>query len=238
MSIKLLDYLYDKIHATRKPDDSYRLFNLISTVSGDPNKFIKRLYEQSTIVLVIGRRGSGKTAFGMRLLEGFDRQVIGRGCYAIGYDAVELPQWIHKIEDVYSAPVNSVVLVDEGAILFSARDSQSEANKGVSKLMAVARHKNLSLFLITQNTAMIDVNVLRLADTLIVKQPSLMQMKFERKQLRDLYIKAVPEFEAFEGIAKKQNFYVIDDEYQGFMSAGLPEFWTEKISKSFAAFGG
>lgn len=129
-------------------------------------------------------------------------------------------------------------MVDEGAILFSARDSQSEANKGVGKLMAVARHKNLSLFLITQNTAMIDVNVLRLADTLIVKQPSLMQMKFERKQLRDLYVKAVPEFETFQGIAKKQNFYVIDDEYQGFMSAGLPEFWTEKIIRSFESFGG
>ena len=236
--MNLLTYIYDKVHATRQRDDEYRPFNLISTVSGDPNRFIKRMYEQSTIVLVIGRRGSGKTAFGMRLLEAFDRQVLGRGCYAIGYEAAELPAWIHKIEDVYSAPSNSVVLVDEGAILFSARDSQSEANKGVGKLMAVARHKNLSLFLITQNTAMIDVNVLRLADTLIVKQPSLMQMKFERKQLRDLYVKAVPEFETFQGIAKKQNFYVIDDEYQGFMSAGLPEFWTEKISRSFESFGG
>lgn len=73
--MNLLTYIYDKVHAARQRDDEYRPFNLISTVSGDPNRFIKRMYEQSTIVLVIGRRGSGKTAFGMRLLEAFDRQV-------------------------------------------------------------------------------------------------------------------------------------------------------------------
>lgn len=83
---------------------------------------------------------------------------------------------------------------------------------------------------------MIDVNVIRLCDTIIMKQPSLMQTKFERRQIKLLYDKAIPHFSILQGIDKKKCFYVIDDEFEGLLSAGLPEFWDEKVSKSFANF--
>ncbi|MBY9004064.1 MAG: DUF998 domain-containing protein, partial [Candidatus Lokiarchaeota archaeon] len=53
-------------------------------------------------------------------------------------------------------------------------------------------HKNLTLVLITQNSAMIDLNVLRLSDTLLFKEPSLLQSKFERKALKDILEKVKP----------------------------------------------
>ena len=39
---------------------------------------------------------------------------------------------------------------------------------------------------------MIDVNVLRLADTLLFKEPSLLQSRFERKALKDMFEKVAP----------------------------------------------
>ena len=78
---------------------------------------------------------------------------------------------------------------------------------------------------------MIDLNVLRLADTLLLKEPSLLQSKFERKALRDIYEIVHPQFAKLE--QKKSHFYVWDDDFQGLLQYDLPEFWSDKISKAF-----
>ena len=97
--------------------------------------------------------------------------------------------------------------------------------------MAIARHKNLNLILIAQNSAMIDLNVLRLADTIILKEPSLLQAQFERKAIKDMYEKVSSHFKEIEN--KKSHFYVMDDEFEGMLNYSLPDFWNEDISKSF-----
>ena len=65
-----------------------------------------------------------------------------------------------------------VVLVDEGAVEFSSRKSMSKANKELGSLLAIARHKDLSLILVTQNTGMLDKNVMNLCDSIILKEGS------------------------------------------------------------------
>ncbi|MFH1500511.1 MAG: hypothetical protein ABIE22_01040 [archaeon] len=95
----------------------------------------------------------------------------------------------------------------------------------------------LSNGICVSNSAMIDLNVMRLADTIIFKEPSLLQSRFERKALVDLFKKAD---ENFNKIPKKDNkkkyFYVLDDEFEGLLSSTLPSFWSDKISKSFAKY--
>jgi len=82
------------------------------------------------------------------------------------------------------------------------------------------------------NSAMLDLNVLRLADVLLFKEPSLLQNRFERKSLQDMFDKVG---ENFKGLKDKKNyFYVISDDFEGLVSNGLPDFWNESISKSFS----
>ncbi len=78
---------------------------------------------------------------------------------------------------------------------------------------------------------MIDLNVLRLADSLLLKEPSLLQSNFERKVLKDIYEKIKPKFHALEN--KKAHFYVWDDDFEGIVKYDVPSFWSEKISTSF-----
>ena len=151
--------------------------------------------------------------------------------HIVGYAKTRLPKWIKKVESIEKAPDNSVVLIDEGAIGYFSRDSMKKANKNLSKLMTIARHKNLTLLIITQNSAMIDINVIRLADTLLFKEPSLLQSRFERKAIKDMFEKISPFFEGKEDA--KKNFYVWDDDFEGLLSYDLPPFWSEEISKSF-----
>ena len=83
---------------------------------------------------------------------------------------------------------------------------------------------------------MIDLNIIRLSDTLIFKEPSLLQSRFERKSISDLFKKADAEFNKIPQKDRIKHFYVIDDEFEGMLGSTLPDFWNEKISKSFSKF--
>lgn len=206
-------------------------FDLIEKVAGNYEDFKDRLKNSSLIILITGKRGSGKTALGFKML---DVLAGKRKAHYLGEG--KLPGFIKKVEDINDVKNNSIVLVDEAAISYSSRASMKKANKVLSEIMAIARHKNLSLIIITQNSAMIDLNVIRLSDTLLFKEPSLLQSRFERKNILDLFKKAETHFDKIKGKDKKPYFYVIDDEFEGMLSCGLPDFWSEKISKSFSDF--
>lgn len=226
--MKLFDLFRKTIE--KKDKKPYVPFEVAKKEKGDYGEFYSKLKQDSLIFLIVGKRGSGKTSLGMKFLEFFHKE-SKRKCFVFGYEKTRLPWWIKKTESIENIPNDSVVLFDEGAVLFSSRDSMKNMNKELSKMMSIARHKNLTLILITQNSAMIDLNVLRLADTLLLKEPSLLQSKFERKVLREMYEKITPMFSGIK--EKKAHFYAWDDDFSGLIKYSLPGFWNENISKSF-----
>ena len=195
---------------------------------GHYQEFENKLLNRSLIALIIGRRGSGKTALGMKFLE-MAKNKTKRKIYAIGFVKSKLPLFINKIENIEKIKPDSVVLVDEAALLFSAREPMKNTNKLLTQMMAIARHKNLSLIFVTQNSAFIDINVLRLADSLFLKEPSLLQSNFERKFLNNFYKNI-----NFSKYAEKEKyFYVYSDDFQGMAKFDLPTFWNKSVSKAF-----
>lgn len=205
----------------------------IKTAKGDFASFEQRLHRDSMILLIAGRRGSGKSAYGFRLLENIHAKAK-RPCYAIGPKQNALPAWITTIDKVEDAKNGGLILVDEGAITFSSRNAMSEGNKQLAELLAVARHKDLTLLLITQNTGMIDNNVLRLCDTLVFKEGSLLQERFERGAIKDLYETANKALQEIPSAERMSHSYVIDSGFEGIVKADLPSFWSSKVSKNQA----
>lgn len=186
------------------------------------------LLARSSIGIVLGARGSGKTALGLRLLE----NVAGRRpCAAIGFERASLPPWIEPVGTVDDVPNGSCVLVDEGGILFSSRSSMSEANRVLSELIFISRHKDLAIVFISQNSANLEVNVLRQADYLLLKPASLLQLDFERKVVERVYKKAKKGFERYRGTPGL--VYVYSDAYRGFATNELPSFWDQDLSTQF-----
>ncbi|MCP3686399.1 MAG: hypothetical protein GY861_27480 [bacterium] len=214
----------------KKEKKPYNAFSVVKKEKGEYEDFKKRLLKGSNIVLITGKRGSGKTALGMKFLELFKKSSRRKVC-AMGFDSANLPFGIKKAKEIEDISNNAIVLIDEGAVTFGSRDAMKSANKQLGKLMAIARHKNLSLILIAQNSAMIDLNVLRLADTIVLKEPSLLQAKFERKAIKEMYEKVSTHFKGLD--ERKAHFYVMDDEFEGLLRYSLPEFWNDGISKSF-----
>lgn len=210
----------------------YQDFEVLHINKGDFNEWENLLGKaDSKIGVILGARGTGKTALGIKILENVYSK-FNKKCYAIGFQEKEMPSWINIVEDINNLKNNGIVLIDEGGILFSSRNSMSNANKLLSELILIARHKNLSILFISQNSSNLDINILRQADSLILKPSSLLQKNFERKIIQNIYKEAEKHFEEFK--KKKGATHIYSEEFHGFVSNPLPSFWNVKVSKSFA----
>ncbi len=212
----------------------YDEFKLVENVDGDFKDFEKKVLQgKSTIGIILGARGTGKSAVGVRILENIKAKTHKK-IYAIGFDKTKMPKWIHVVDNVEDVTNNSVLLADEGGIKFSSRDSMSDVNKFLSQLLFVARHKDMSILFISQNSSNIEINTLRQADYLVLKRSSLLQEDFERKKIKEIYEDVKSTFKKYK--SDKGITYIYSDHYRGFVSNSLPSFWNQDISKSYKGF--
>jgi len=216
-----------------KGDAKFEEFEVEDTTKGDFDTFQNRLFNESLILAIAGRRGSGKSVLGFRLMENINAKT-NRACFALGVKQSVIPEWIKSITDINEVKNGGIVLVDEGAISFGSRKSMTKENKGLADLLAIARHKDLTLIFITQNTGMIDKNVLNLCDTLFFKEGSLLQEKMERSVMKDLYATANKHLNKIPSAERKPFVYVVDAEFEGLIKTALPSFWSSKVSKNQA----
>ncbi len=225
------------VHAESKRPSAKPEFSAltqIEAIDGTLDQFETFLYSRkSSIGIILGARGSGKSALGMRILEN-DAAQTGRKVYAIGFDRLTLPKWMNAVpaEQINAVPNGSFLLVDEGGISFSSRSSMSDANKLLSSLLLISRHKDLSVLFISQNSSNLEINAIRQTDYLLLKPPSLLQQDFERKVIQDIYAEQAAKFKAMAK-AHVGLFYVHADAYRGFAENELPSFWSESVGKAY-----
>lgn len=190
------------------------------------------LAEQSQILLIVGSRGSGKTATACFIAERVHFKYPRKKIYLINYPSPQLlPEWIQHEKSAENVPNNSLLIIDEAALEFGARQSMSAKSKDLAGLLPILRHKDQSAIFITQNTGLSDVNLVRLVDSILIKKPSLLQVKTERSAMRQLLESAQ---NALMG-KDKSHAYLIADEQETLVQTPLPSFWTTRISKGWSA---
>lgn len=204
-------------------------FREIETIEGNLENFHEFLKKYGKIGIILGARGSGKSALGIRIMENLNS--AGKKIYAMGFRKDRLPKWVNLVKSIEEISNNSFLLADESGIEFSSRSSMSSANKLLSELLFISRHKNISIIFIAQNSSNIEINTLRQADYLLLKPSSLLQLDFERKKIKDIYSEVDGQFRKYSG---KGTTYIYSDIYRGFVENFLPSFWTEDLSKSFS----
>jgi len=221
-NIDLEDNLKEKVEAIKERQEY-----LDSKPQDKDLSFLKLLSTKSMIMTIIGKRGSGKTALGFYLLEQLKELTNKRIC-TVGFPELTPYKNYEDIEDVSSG---SIALIDEGSMKFDARRSMSEGNIKLGNVLKIARHNDISVILITQNTADIEVRVLRMSDIFFLKEPSLVQTFFERSFIKRLYAHISPIFMNKES-DHTPYYYIFSDKLQGLYKCDLPKFWTEGISKA------
>ena len=118
----------------QKPKTSakYDGFKEILLKKGKLEDFESKLFSNKSIIgLILGARGTGKSALGMRLLENFHSKT-NQKAYALGFKEEALPSWIKVVTNIDQIENDAVILIDEGGIEFNSRNAMSNANKILS----------------------------------------------------------------------------------------------------------
>jgi hypothetical protein len=193
---------------------------------------VQHLFTQgkSKIVIIVGSRGSGKTAnalFNAEIINGF------RNIYWCGIPSLYLPKWIKPVKDISKVPQGSACFLDETALQYHSRESNKKENIDLSKELTILRHKDISAYYLTQNSYLVDKNIERLADVIIYKPLSSLQYETERESIKNIIIEKMLPKDKTETLMVFHNEDTSKIEYIKFKQP-LPHCWTEKISKSFS----
>ena len=213
------------------------------------------ILDEPFVSLILGQRGSGKTALGHLLLEDFGGPDKERNAYILGFPEHlqnKLPEWVEVLPPTMGRdnwPSDSVVLVHEAHQLLHARRSMDAENVEIDELVTVSRHRNSDIIFETQQSQRLDKNSVTAVDAIIFREPALMQADFERRQMRPIAKEAEKVFEKYNETIEKDGYtfkekspevkkhaYIYSGRFVGEYphEIGLADHWSENISKAYA----
>ncbi len=189
------------------------------------------------VILILGAKGTGKSCLAFWLLE----IMRYRGpCYLYRFPEEGkdlLPPWLGILQELADAPAGSIILIDEAYLSFFSRDSQSGANKEITRIVNLTRQKNISLIFVAHESRHLEKNILSGIDTLIFKKPAPLQIGLDRSFLKPYLLKAQKAFEGKNEAACKNLSYVCfsPSGFEGTLENGKASFWSEDLSHIFAS---
>mgnify|MGYP001353361734 CR=1 FL=1 len=155
-------------------------------------------------------------------------RAVGPGAW--GEDQIALVMGVAQTISVGGDDLIGIIVVDEAVFSANARRSMSEENVDWMKLFAIVRHKGHLLIFIAQTSRQVDIQLIDQADLILMKKPSMMQVKTARTELK-AQVK-----EALALLDQKRNskawVYVYDPKTDAgkLLFSAMPTWWTEKLS--------
>jgi hypothetical protein len=197
-----------------------------------------RLIPHPSIVLILGKRGGGKSALGYRLLENL-RWTASPYVVGLPENARKLlPDVLGMVASLEDVPLKAIVLVDEAYLPYHARSSMAAEAKALSQMINLSRQREQTLIFVSQEARQVDRNIASSANVVIFKDLGILQLKFDRRELNEIATSAKQAFATITGDKRRWAFvYSPDTDFMGLMENSLPTFWTKKLSHIFAAGG-
>ena len=188
-------------------------------------------------VLILGGQGTGKSCLAFYLLEILHHRCRCSVFRLPGEGASYIPPWLGIIYDLRDAPPGSIVLVDEAYLSFFARESLSRQNRELTKIVNLARQKNLGLIFVAHEARHIDKNILSCIDTLVIKKPAPLQVALDRSFLKSYLLKAQSAFQGRSDFSSKSTSHVSfsPSGFEGVLQNPRASFWSDELSHIFAS---
>ena len=212
---------------------------VVAQTAPDRKFKFKDAFPYPGVYLVMGQRGSGKTAMAFWMMEQIHILSGGTmgGAVLKAPAGVKkmLPDWIATPNRIKGIPTDSVVIIDEAQQVANSRRSGSSENLDMAQLVALSRQRNQLIILISHHSRKLDMNEVMDCSRVIWKKPSAGQVMFERKEMKPFAERAVQKFAERKGNHHKVA-YVMDFENLsfGFAQTGLASFWSESLSTGYS----
>jgi hypothetical protein len=188
-----------------------------------------------SVVLILGKRGSGKSALGYYLLELF-RYALAP--YVLGLPRQGqglLPDWIGIAQNLDDIPPKSIVLVDEAYLRYHSRESLAARSREMSRILNLSRQREQTLIFVSQEARQIDKNIASSANVIVFKDLGMLQLEFDRPELNRIATQAKQAFEEVKGDRRRWSYiYSPDSDFLGLLENSLPGFWSNKLGHAFA----
>lgn len=201
-----------------------------SFIEDERKKYNKEdnIFIEQNNFLIIGKKGSGKTALGWSFLEKIKKE-SNRKAYIFNHPRTELlknlpfeVENIPRIEQLY-ALTDAVVLIDEAHQHFGILEKK--INNRLKNLLSISRQNNTCFIFIAHNSYFINRCLFSFIDVRIIKEVNEGHWELERKHMAKLYEDIV--------IFGKENFYLDCDYIRGQQSFNKPAWFSEDLSCSY-----
>lgn len=128
--------------------------------------------------------------------------------------------------------------MDEAYIAYHSRHSMAGESKAMSQALNLSRQRDQTLIFVSQEARQVDRNVASSASVIVSKELGMLQLEFERPELRR-FVGEAREALAGKGRNVKRWSYVYspDADFAGLLENELPSFWKPGLSKLFASGG-
>lgn len=212
-------------------DDEYTLFEAEPEIVGR--------IEHPSVVTVLGKRGSGKTATGFYIAQNMVDERDDLTPVAVGF-----PEHAHRhfpgrwkhVDTMEQAPPHSVAVVDEANRTFHARDWHEHGGDDMSSYLNLQRQCNRTVIYVSQSARQLDMTIPLESDAVLFKQPGAMHSRLERSSMRDLVDEAKENFDTLPNDLDKRNYvYVYDNDGAELLETDKPGWFTDQVSNAFGA---
>lgn len=187
-------------------------------------------------ILIIGMRGSGKTALGMVFGENFHFYNPDVPVYVMNYPVDKrhlLPDWVQYSENIEDVPQNSFIIMDEAACRHHSLMWRKNKTILMQHIIGRSRQRKQTIVFITHTARKFAITLILELDMLCVKEPSLFHSRFERAEIRSLLKDVYNEYQVIPIEERKQYTYIFSNNYVGWIKTGLCSFWSNNLSEAW-----
>lgn len=141
-----------------------------------------------------------------------------------GFYFEELPPYFEVVPSITEVPENSLTCLNEGVLWYSAKRGMRSIALEATAALATSRHRDQTLIIITQSTALLQIDFLRFCDCMIKKPMSSSHIALERKSNTPIANIMRPK--------SPMQTYIDYKGYHTLCTNPLPKNWSERMSKS------
>jgi len=195
-----------------------------------------KIADHPAVYLILGDIRQGKTATAASIIDEFHREK-------------KLPVYMiapKRVVDIWPShfkqtnpdnprlPQNCIVFVDDAHLYYYAREWKGGKAKFLDFVARERAHDGHTLIYTTQQSNVLDINLILMSSCVIFKKPSNLQIAGERKLVKKMYETAKAELKK-KDYNKKWAYVVADNEqgeFEGLVKVKMPNWYTPKMSKA------
>ena len=188
--------------------------------------------DHPAVYLILGDVGEGKTVTACSVIDEF-HHTHKLKTYMVADEEIvnKFPKWFK-----YANPQkprlggNSIIFLDDAHLYHYAREWGKGKAKTLDFIARERRHSGNTIVYTTQQSRVLDVNLISMSSCLVFKRPSKLQLKVERKFVKDMF--TVADNALKEDGYKINRAYVVAKDFEGLVTVNKPTWFTDRMSKA------